>query len=129
MSGKRLVSSYFAGGIFLAVRRRRRLVAVGLIALVSIFAARAAIHHVADDAASTYTLVHNQAVEHSVEFDAIPLVLAILLLVGLHCRASGALPESRLRRSPGLLFIRGGAPPPSWRPGQLRRAQLQCFLT
>ena len=129
MKGKRLVSSSFVGGMLLSVRGRRTLAAVGLVVLVSVFAARAVIHHVADDAAPTSALVHNQAAEHAVELDAITLAFGIMLLVGLRFTASGALPGPGVPRSAGLLFVRGGAPPPSWRPGPMRRAQLQCFLT
>jgi len=112
-----------------AIRGRRVLIAVLLLALIAIFASRGVIHHVADDAAPATAYVQHQAGEHADELDvlviALGLVLFAVLLVG-----SGAPLRRPIRTRVGHLAT---ASPPwpavSRRSPPPRPVDLQCFLT
>jgi hypothetical protein len=117
------------GGLLRSIRHRRTLFVIVLVALVSIFAARALIHHAADDAAPATAMELHQDGEHAVGLDAIAAAFAIALLSGLAFATPHPLPGSATRWSLGSQPPDEGLPPPRWRPGPPCRAQLQCFLT
>ena len=117
------------GALLRSVRDRRMLFVVLLIALVSIFATRAAIHHAADDAAPAAAMELHQDGVHSSGLDAIGVAFGVLLVFGLAFAVLGAASTAAARWSlvpgPRARWL----PPPRWRPGPPCRAQLQCFLT
>ena len=117
------------GGSLRSIRHRRTLFVIVLIALASIFAARALIHHAADDAAPAAAMELHQDGEHAVGLDAIAVAFGIALLFGVAFATPGNVSRLAIRRFGGSQRIDAGLPPPRWRPGPPCRAKLQCFLT
>ncbi len=111
------------------LRTRRGLVAALLVLLVAVFAARAVVHHVADDVAPPSAPGHHEEADHGLALDLVAAAAGFLLLAAFVAgasRVSGpsgftvALP--RFVRSLALL-------PRGRRPRALRRVELQSFLT
>lgn len=111
------------------IRSRPGLVAALLVLLVAVFAARAVVHHVAEDVGTPSAPGHHEEADHGLALDLVAAAAGYLLLAafvagaGRGSGASGftvALPR----------FVRSLAlPPRGRRPLALRRAELQSFLT
>lgn len=112
------------------IRSRRGLVVAVLITLVALFAARAVVHHVADDAApAALTAQHHEEPGHGLPLDLFAAATGFLLLGGLLFGATLlAKPRYVSTRLGRLARLRIG--PPSTAPPYRRAcADLQTFLT
>ena len=113
----------------LQLRSRRGLVAALLVLLVALFAARAVVHHVAEDAAPPSAIGHHEEGDHGLALDLVAAAAGFLLLASYVSRAS------RVSRPGGFTFavprfVRSPAALPRGRPPRtLRRVELQSFLT
>jgi hypothetical protein len=113
----------------LQLRSRRGLIAALLVLLVALFAARAVVHHVAEDVASPSAIGHNEDGDHGLAFHLVAAAAGFLLLgVVIAGRKHAARTSGYALTVPR--FPRSHPPLPRGRPPRaLRRAELQSFLT
>lgn len=113
----------------LQLRSRRGLLAALLVLLVALFAARAVVHHVAEDVAPPSATGQHEDGAHGLAVDLVAAAAGFLLLAALVARTGG------VPRPAGFTFVlprflRSPAPLPRGRPpGAPRRVDLQSFLT
>ncbi|MDX6378724.1 MAG: hypothetical protein QOE98_3027 [Gaiellaceae bacterium] len=113
------------------IRSRRKLIVALLIALVTVFAAGAAMHHLADHGDTTSAASHHSDGDHT---DAICAAGAAacgiaLLLMGLIGLGFSRIPAPPVPRRRHRQRARGGLSPGRIVFWPLRLADLQCFLT
>lgn len=113
----------------LHLRSRRGLIAALLVLLVALFAARAVVHDVAEEAAPPSTIGHHDEGDHGLAVDLVAAAAGLLLLAAV---VAGA---ARTARPSGLTvalprFVRSLVSlPRGRRPRALRRVDLQSFQT
>lgn len=114
----------------LQIRSRQKLIVALLIALVTVFAAGAVVHHLADHGNTGSAATHHSDGD---QVDAICAVGAaacgLALLMGLMGLGFARIPAPPHARRWHRQRARGGLSPGRFVLRPLRRADLQCFLT